>query len=335
MPKSSFLVLVRIANKEPKFSFGDRSVATSNPLFQGTGDEEVAQQYDEPVIIPIGAKREELGDKFPDSPEELFWFHGVILDDIEPEFFTQDQLLNLRRFVAARGGGLLMLGGQESFAGKEFGDSPLGELSPVYAPRGNASNGSNAFRMQITREGMLQPWVRLRQDESGERERLNKMPVFTSVNAVGDIKPGASQLATAVSVDGRTVPALLAQRFGKGRSAAIPIADLWRWSMRRDDANRDDPSQMWRQLAHWLVNDVPRRCEVEIQKSNDPSKPVTILAMARDDAYLPLDNAKVELENFTRWWETVHDQSGTRRHRCRAIPSDLLVRRTRGLPGAG
>ncbi|NNE00921.1 MAG: hypothetical protein HKN47_26700, partial [Pirellulaceae bacterium] len=122
--------LVRIANKEPKFSFRDRGVTSTNPLFQGLGDDEedAAQQYDQPVIIRLGVKEsDELSDGFPESPEELFAYHGVILDDIESGFFTQDQLLLLRRFVASRGGGLLMLGGQESFAGEDFGDSPLGE----------------------------------------------------------------------------------------------------------------------------------------------------------------------------------------------------------------
>ena len=290
--------LLRIANKEPKFSFRDRGVSSTNPLFQGLGDdeEEVAQQYDQPVIIRLGVKEsEELSDGFPDSAEELFAYHGVILDDIETEFFTQDQLLLLRRFVAARGGGLLMLGGQESFAGKDFGDSPLGELSPVYAPRQTIKNGPGAYKLAITREGMLQPWVRLRETESGEKERLKRMPVFTSLNPVGDLKPGATQLASVRTSDGRELPALLAQRFGKGRTAAIPISDVWRWSMQRSDQERDDPAQAWRQMTHWLVNEVPRRTEVRIDKPADPSEPVTIYAVARDERYQALDNASVDL----------------------------------------
>ena len=289
--------MLRIANKEPKFSFRDRGVTTSNPLFQGLDkdEEEIAQQYDQPVMIRLGVKEsEELSDGFPESPEELFAYHGVILDDIEPEFFTQDQLLLLRRFVAARGGGLLMLGGQESFANKQFGDSPLGELSPVYAPRQTNANGPGVYQMVVTREGMLQPWVRLRETEVSEKDRLKRMPHFTSVNAVGELKPGASQLATVRSPDGRELPALLAQRFGKGRSAAIPVGDVWRWSMRRDDLDRDDPAQAWRQITHWLVNEVPRRTEVRVEKPEDPSEPVTIYATARDDGFLPLDNAAVE-----------------------------------------
>ena len=69
--------------------------------------------------------------------------------------------------------------------------------------------------------------------------------------------------------------------------------------MRRGDGTgqgeRDDPAQAWRQLSHWLVNDVPRRVEVRVEKGDDPSKPVSLVVNARDEEYLPLDNASVEL----------------------------------------
>ena len=64
--------------------------------------------------------------------------------------------------------------------------------------------------------------------------------------------------------------------------------------MRRNKPEEDDLGQAWRQLSHWLVNDVPRRADVRVEAGDDPSQPVTITAVARDEAYLPLDNATVE-----------------------------------------
>ncbi len=291
--------LLRIANKEPKFSFRDRGVSGTNPLFAGLGtdEEDAAQQYDEPVILRLGVKEsEELSEGFPESAEELFAYHGVILDDLEPGFLTPDQKLLLRRFVSTRGGGLLMLGGQEMFAADGFGDTPLGELSPIYAPRRSSTGASGPVRMALTRDGMLQPWMRLRDTEAAELGRIESMPGFLTLNSVGEIKPGASELAVAQTEDGHTVPAIVTQRFGKGRSAMIAVGDLWRWAMRRDDDHPDDSAQAWRQLAHWLVNEVPKRAEVRVDQSDDPSEPVTIFVTARDEAYLPLDNAKVEIQ---------------------------------------
>lgn len=289
--------LLRIARKEPKFSFRDRGVNSTNPLFAGLGkdDEESAQQYDEPVIIRLGVKEsEELSDGFPTTAEELFAYHGVILDDIESDFFSQDQMLLLRRFVGTRGGGLLMLGGQESFDSKGFGDTPLGELCPSYAPRTSETKPPGPYRMSMTREGMLQPWIRLRETETAESLRIQEMPSFQTLNAIGEVKPGGSLLAVVESRDGTTSPALVAHRFGRGRAAAWLLGDLWRSSMRRDDPEKDDLGQAWRQMSHWLVNDVPRRADVRVDAGDDPSQPVTLVASARDESYLPLDNAVVE-----------------------------------------
>ncbi len=299
--------LIRIANKEPKFSFRDQGVADTNPLFRGVDDREaeLAQQIDEPVMIRMGVEEsEELSAGFPETAEELFAYQAVILDDIEPEFFTEDQLLLLKKFVSLRGGGLLMLGGQESFTGKSFSDSALGELSAVYPPRVNQPSAAGHYRFSMTREGMLQPWVRLRDNENDENQRLRQLPNLTTVNAVGDIKPGAYVLATVSEDDGETIPAIVAQRFGKGRSAAITVGDLWRWSLRRpadtestntQKDNRDDPAQFWRQVAHWLVGEVPRRVAVQVETRPDAQEAAEIVVTVLDESYMPLDNAKIEL----------------------------------------
>lgn len=294
--------LLRIADKERKFNFRDKSVNTSNPLFAGLGDdeEETREQYDETVMIRLGVKEsEELSQGFPETPEELFGYHGIILDDIEPEFFTQDQMLLLRRFVSLRGGGLLMLGGQESFNDDSFGKTPLGELSPVYAPRNRSDQPAAGGKWSTTREGMLQPWQRLRETEAAEKMRLSKMPPFRVTHEVGDIKPGAIELAQLETGSGQPAPAFITQRFGKGRTAAMPIGDFWRWSMRKNQNDNtsevsDDPAQAWRQMARWLVGEVPRRVELSIQPDGSTGS-TDLRVLVRDESYLPMENATVTL----------------------------------------
>ncbi len=290
--------LLRIANKEPKFSFRDSNVTSTNPLFAGLGDEEeAAQQYDEPVILRLGVREsEELSNGFPDTAEELFAYHGVILDDLETEFFTQDQMLLLRRFVAERGGGLMMLGGQESFRGEAFANSPLGDLSPVYTAPRDSRSGEEALRFELTREGLLQPWARLRETEAAESKRLKSIAPLRTASSVGGVKPGASTLAKATTSDGQSVPALVVQRFGNGRSVAVPLGDLWRWSMRRNQEDREDPEQAWRQWMRWLVGEVPKRTELSVDASRDASQPAKISVLVRDEMFKPLDNADVQLD---------------------------------------
>ncbi|MFM7926619.1 MAG: hypothetical protein ACKO9Q_02815, partial [Pirellula sp.] len=107
----------------------------TNPLFSGFEDvsDEEKEKYNEPVFARLGVVgKEELAKGFPKDAEELFAYSMVIIDDLETEFFTVDQLQLLRQFVSQRGGSLLMLGGQESMRGRKFRDSVLGQLLPVY-----------------------------------------------------------------------------------------------------------------------------------------------------------------------------------------------------------
>lgn len=289
--------LIRMANKEPKFSFRDKGVSETNPLFQGLGDdaEETAEQYDEPVMIRVGVKEaDELASGFPKLEEDLFYFDAIVLDDLEPEFFSQDQLEMLRRFVSSRGGGLLMLGGQEMFRGRGFADSFLGDLSPVYLGRSDLGAPSR-YQIELTREGLLQPWLRLRENIAAESKRLNRMPDFTSANRVGSLKPGAFSMATFRDAQGMEHPAIAVQRFGKGKVGAVTIADLWRWAMNPDRDHPDDSAQAWRQMTRWLVGDVPRRTELVTLGDDSDDGSITLRVEARDESYLPMDNPDIQI----------------------------------------
>ena len=287
--------LVRIAKREPKFTFRKRD-DNANPLFRGFGaDGEEAEKYDEPVLIRLGTKdEEELRDGFPKAAEDMFRYHALILDDVEADFFTQDQKSLIQEFVSQRGGGFLMLGGQESFHKGAFARTPIGELLPVYADSQLGEPPADDYKLVLTREGWLEPWVRSRATEPEEKRRLAEMPGFQTINRVGSIKPGARVLSQVESPEGKTHPALVVQPFGKGRSAALLIGDLWRWQLRRKTKDDEDLQKSWRQTLRWLVADVPERIEASVKrKLDEPSQPVELLIKVHDEKYRPLDNANV------------------------------------------
>ncbi len=297
-PEIELAALIRVANKEPKFSFRGHRDESTNPLFRGFGnkDDQTAEQYDEPVLIRLNVKdKQELRNGFPKEAEELYKFDAIILDDLESAFFDQDQKSLIQQFVSVRGGTLLMLGGQESFVRGQFERTPIGELLPVYldpVPQPAEQN----YRLLLTREGWLQPWVRVRSTETEEKDRLAKMPKFQTVNRIRSIKPGATVLARVRSPGGQTHPALVVQKFGSGRSAAMLIGDLWRWQM--EDGENNDLEKSWRQTARWLVSDVPRRVECKI----DPGKTagsVDLKIRVHDPSFDPLDNAMIKIKVAT------------------------------------
>jgi hypothetical protein len=185
-----------------------------------------------------------------------------------------------------------MLGGQESFVKGEYDRTPIGEMLPVYLDRIPQSQFSESFRLTLTREGWLAPWVRVRANEEDERKRLTAMPAFETVNAVRGIKPGAAVLAAVTSMQGEELPALVAQPFGAGRSAAMLVGDLWKWGMHRGENEERDLEKAWRQTIRWLISDVPQRVEVDAQRRHDqPGAPVALAIDVRDEEYKPLDNA--------------------------------------------
>jgi hypothetical protein len=168
--------LIRIAKREPKFEFKGRSGESSNPLFRGFGNQakDEIERYDQPVLVRLNTDDElELRNGFPKTPEELFKYRALIIDDVEAEFFTADQMSLVQRYVSERGGGLLMLGGMESFADGKFVRTAIGEMLPTYLRTTDPDpiNPQAQFHWNFTKEGLLQPWARLRMTESDERER--------------------------------------------------------------------------------------------------------------------------------------------------------------------
>ena len=291
--------LIRVAKREPKFNFIGRVGETSNPLFRGFGDQspENVEQYDQPVLERLYTRDEfELKAGFPRVPEDLYGFHAVIIDDLEAGFFAPDQAALLQRFVSERGGGLLMLGGMESFQQGAYQHTPIGDMLPVYLDRFEDAKPAGPVRFDLTLEGMLQSWARLRDNEADEKARLQNMVPFQVINRVRESKPGASIIAVARSADGKSYPALVTQRFGRGRTAAFTLGDVYRWGLHDADAHHD-MDKAWRQMMRWLVTDVPNRVELTAHpQPDDPNGAVLLQVRVRDPKFQPLDNAALSLE---------------------------------------
>jgi uncharacterized membrane protein len=295
-PQLRMATLLRMARREPKFAFRGIAEEASNPLFGGFGasTNEDTARFDQPVLIPLYTNDTlELRDGFPKSADQLFKYDAIILDRVEAAFFTHEQMLLLRRFVADRGGGFLMIGGAESFREGGYAETAIDSMLPVYLDRPGTVLLPSLFKMSLTREGWLQPWTRLRATEADEQERLASMPAFQVLNPVRAAKPGASVLATVSDGVSQTYPALVVQRFGLGSVATLMVGDMWHWGMQSEAAQKD-LGKSWRQLVRWLVSDVPSRFTVESRPTDDPAQ-VRLVVKARDEEFKPLDDVDVKV----------------------------------------
>jgi uncharacterized membrane protein len=291
------VALIRVAKREPKFNFMGRIGESSNPLFRGFANQEGVEQYDQPVLVRLNTRDQvELRAGFPRTPEDLYQYSAVVIDDLESEFFTPDQAALLQRFVSERGGGLLMLGGMECFQQGNYQKTPIGDLLPVYLDKVEQTNAPAGLRLNLTREGWLQAWARLRDNEPAEKARISTMAPFQVLNRVRDVKPGASIVATVTDEGGKAWPAIVVQRFGRGRTGAVTLGDVWHWGLHDEEAHKDMDKQ-WRQMMRWLVTDVPNRVDLAVEpKADDPNGAVELQVRVRDPKFQPLDNASVTLE---------------------------------------
>lgn len=213
-------------------------------------------------------------DTLPRSPEDWAKYDVVILGDVWPGVFTQDQLAQLRDRVSIGGAGLIWIGGEGSTPGA-WRTTPLNELLPFVTPEnvGGSSSGLPAFDGPVTlaptvaadRLGVLRlldtPTV-----DPGSPTPVWFPPVLSNpetgwsrlywVQKIDPaiIKPTAEVLALAKPVPGTTgdpagQPAVLSMRYGAGRALYVATDEIWRWRYGRGELY---PERFWIQLVRLL-----------------------------------------------------------------------------------
>ncbi|MEM0968904.1 MAG: hypothetical protein AAGJ31_06115, partial [Verrucomicrobiota bacterium] len=303
----SVVGLLRVAKREPKFVWRGRRGETSNPLFRGFQQtlEEEEPGHDQPVLIRMNTEdAEELRGGFPREKEELFSrYDAVILDDLEVDFFTEDQQSLLEEFVSRRGGSLLMLGGQESLQWGNYGRTTLGQMLPVSLTDGKPV--ATGAKWSLTREGWFESWMRLRKTREEEESVLVHVPEFRTVHGLDRPKPGARVLTEVTDEEGREAASAFSfHAYGDGRVATLAVGDLWRWGM-EDGIMREDMERWWRQVTRWLVADVPDFVEVTSAWEDERQGQRKIQVRVKDEGYRPDENASVEVT-----WEKDSGETG-------------------------
>jgi hypothetical protein len=166
-------------------------------------------------------------------------------------------------------------------------------MLPVYLDAKTEAAPAGDLRLALTREGWLQPWARLRTNEADERQRLGALPTFEVLNRTGAHKP-AAMIAATITDGRREFPALVTQRFGRGRTAALLVGDFWQSGL-GDEKRQTDLMKAWRQVVRWLVADVPDAVDVRAEPQPDGAS-VRLQVRARDAKFQALDNGAVTLK---------------------------------------
>jgi hypothetical protein len=236
---------------------------------------------------------QELGEGYPARVDELFGFQGLILGAVEAGFFTAGQQDLIRQFVDRRGGGLLFLGGRASLSNGGYGASPLADMMPVALPSGKDTYRRDRAAVKLTAAGSESLITRLDDDANANAKRWSALPDLADFQYAGEPKPGATVLAEMTTADGRDVPLLITQNYGRGRTAVLATAGTWRWQM--SQSLEDESHEVfWRQLVRWLVTGTPGRVTVSVPRQMlFDEAAVKLTATVRDNTYAPAADAAV------------------------------------------
>ena len=248
------------------------------------------------------ADPKELADGFPSRPEELFGYQGLIIGSIEAGYFSPGQQELIRQFVDRRGGGLLLLGGPFALADGGWNASNLVDLFPTILPTGTGTfhreadpkNGTAHATAELEKSAVDSIITRLVDDPAGNLAKWKNLPYLMDYQDAGTQKPGAAVLANIITPEGRRLPLLTTESFGRGRTAIMATGGSWRWQMSSPlgDTAHD---LFWQQLLRWVVSDTPGRvtASVPAQVLLDNGA-VTLTADVRDQNYNPAADARVE-----------------------------------------
>ncbi len=245
---------------------------------------------------------QELVNGFPARPEDLFGYQGIIIGSVEAGYFTATQQQLIHDFVDRRGGGLLLLGGQFSLADGAWSSSKLVDLFPTVLPTRTGTferekdpkTGVTHTTAELAPAGVDNIITRLVDDPAANAAKWKALPYLMDYEDPGTPKPGASVLANMITPDGKRLPLLITENFGRGRTGIMATGGSWRWQMSSPlgDTAHD---LFWQQLLRWVVSDTPGHVSASVpaQMLLDNSA-VTITADVRDPYYNPAATAKVE-----------------------------------------
>jgi uncharacterized membrane protein len=187
---------------------------------------------------------------FPNTIDKLSEFRVVVLSNLRPGDLTSNQQELLAKYCGELGGGVLMIGGQQTF-NASWRDSRLEDLLPVeFAVLSNNRRGQS-FSVDVTPNALKHPVFQI-SDDISTSEAWQNLPLFTNRAIVEDVKAGAEVWLE--SQGGTGHPVLMAsQRYGNGIASVICMQNFWRWRLARTSAPQHY-DRFWRQLFRYLAD---------------------------------------------------------------------------------
>lgn len=140
---------------------------------------------------------------FPTTVAELSAFDAIILSNIPAEVLTEKQLEWIEQWIGQRGGGLCMVGGENSFASGGWADTPIAEMLPVeLLPGGFDWIPGEQVQIVAHLPPTPHPLWNLLSDEKKNRQIVSGFPQLLGLNRFAGTRTNLATVLATTSVNG-------------------------------------------------------------------------------------------------------------------------------------
>ncbi len=220
--------------------------------------------------------------------------------------YNQNLYLSALRDFTRKGGGFVMVGGENSFGAGQYAGTPIEEVLPVDvrggAGTGEGSTDPSSYQMALTEAGKVHPITTLDFDAEANAKLWGSLPPLLGFHTDLAPKPDATVLGVVPgrrSPGGGPLPALVVRRVGEGRSMALNTDTTWRWNFSNVGAGGTAAPYLkfWQNAIRWLIKDPDlKQVRVLLDKDNYfAGEVVHAKVVAVGSGYQPLKGAKVEV----------------------------------------
>ncbi len=189
--------------------------------------------------------------------EHLPSFDAVVLQDFDAQPYGLERHLPALAKYVRSGGGLIMVGGPNSFVHGGYAGTPLGDVLPVTLDNsaGATADDTGLFTPVVTDVGKSAPIF------SPLRSILDDdLPSMPGCNVLGDVRKGGTVLwthPTRKTRSGAPMPVLAIGEEGDGRSIALGVDGGWLFEFSELGARAAGRGfgAFWDGLLGWLMRD--------------------------------------------------------------------------------
>ncbi len=285
-----------------------------------------------PTPVPASASRpfgNAEATHLPNSRAEWLKFDAIIIGDVAPTTFTDDDWFAIAECIRDRAGLLVCIAGPR-FMPHAYDREIFREMLPILyeqSPRSRFNSPEAAYRLQLTPEGRNS--LIMQQSMTAEINEMvwNSLPPLMWRSPVLGVKEGAEVLAWASPItplDG-SVPApvapensfdafnaqktlhaknalVVAQRYALGKTLMLNFDRTWRLRYGIGDLYHH---KFWGQILRWAAGENLRAGNEFIRLGTDkltyvPGEPVKVIAKILNEYYTPVANDTVTVSVFQR-----------------------------------